>query len=138
MKIPFLLLVAALAAPALAQGEAQCILAGRVSAGQWAPRFTTVELRGADGRMLAPTDRVSLQRVKSAELSEPALLSRCTGDRRLAAGGAAPAGGKAPVPALSPGEVDVQAVHFPRLRDGAELVELQVRVTPERVVSITR
>jgi hypothetical protein len=135
-SLPFLLL-AALAAPALAQGEAQCILAGRVSEGQWAPRFADVELRGADGLAIAPADRVSLRRVKSAEIAEPALLSRCTGDRRLAGGGAE-AGGKKPVPALSPGVVDVQAVHFPRLRDGAELVELQVRVPAQRVVSVTR
>ena len=137
MKIALVLLLAAVAAPALAQGEAQCILAGRVSEGQWAPRFGAVQLRDADGRAFAPVDRASFRRVKSVELTEPALLSRCTGERRLASGGAA-AGPKTPVPALSPGLADVQAVYFPRLRNGAELVELQVRVPAERVVSVTR
>jgi hypothetical protein len=138
MKIAALLLLAAAAAPAFAQGEAQCILAGRVSEGQWAPRFDAVQLRDAQGRTFAPADRASLRRVKSVELEEPALLSRCNGDQRLASGGATPPGPKKPVPALSPGVAEVQAVHFPRLRNGAELVELQVRVPADRVVAITR
>jgi hypothetical protein len=137
MKPAAFLLLAALAAPALAQGEAQCILAGRVSEGQWAPRFEDVQLRGADGQAVAPVDRASLRRVRSVELAAPALLSRCTGDQRLASGPKAP-GPKMPVPALSAGVFDVQAVHFPRLRNGAELVEVQVRVPAERVVSLTR
>jgi hypothetical protein len=137
MKIALVLLLAAVAAPALAQGESQCILAGRVSEGQWAPRFEAVQLRDADGRAVAPVDRASFRHVKSVELAEPALLSRCTGDQRLASGGAA-AGRKTPVPALSPGLADVLAVHFPRLRDGAELVEVQVRVPAGRLVSVTR
>jgi hypothetical protein len=125
------------AAPALAQGEAQCILAGRVSQGEWAPRFETVQLRGDGGRAVAPVDRASFRHVKSVELAEPVLLSRCSGDQRLASGGAA-AGPKTPVPALSAGLADVEAVHFPRLRDGAELVELQVRVPAQRLVMVTR
>jgi len=138
MKIAALLLLAAAAAPALAQGEAQCIVAGRVDAGQWAPRFDAVQLRGADGRVIARPDRQSLAGVRSAELARPALLSKCDGDRPLASGDEEAAGRKTAVPAISAGVVEVEAVSFPKLRTGGELVELRVRVPAERVVAITR
>jgi hypothetical protein len=138
MKLPLILLLAASAVPALAQTEPQCIVAGRLSEGRWAPRFDAVQLRGADGRVIARADRQALAGVKRAELARPALLSRCDGDQPLASADAEPAGRKTPVPALSRGMVEVEAVSFPKLRTGGELVELRVRVPAERVVSVTR
>ncbi|MEJ8838764.1 hypothetical protein [Ramlibacter sp. AN1133] len=138
MKPALLLLFAVVAAPALAQGDAQCIVAGRVSDGHWAPRLQAVQMRGADGRVIARADRQSLAAVKSADLARPALLSRCDGDRPLASGDSEAAGRKTPVPALSRGVVEVEGVSFPKLRTGGELVELRVRVPAERVVSVTR
>ena len=141
MKANHLLLVAAaavLAAPAFAQSEAQCILAGRLSDGQWAPRFNAVQLRGADGRVIARSTRDALARVTKAELARPALLSRCNGDQPLLSADNEAAGRKTDVPALSRGMVDVEAVSFPKLRTGGELVELRVRVPAQRVVMVTR
>jgi hypothetical protein len=133
-----LVAVAALAAPAFAQSEAQCILAGRVSEGIWAPRFEAVQLRGADGRVIARSSREALAGVKRAELARPALLSRCNGDQPLASADAEPRGQKTQVPALARGMVDVEGVSFPKLRTGGELVELRVRVPAERVVMVRR
>ena len=140
MKARHLLLVAAaaLAAPAFAQSDAQCILAGRVSEGRWAPRFDAVQLRGADGRVIARSSREALASVKTAELARPALLSRCNGDQPLASADGEPRTPKTQVPALARGMVDVEGVSFPKLRAGGELVELRVRVPAERVVMVTR
>jgi hypothetical protein len=129
---------AVLAAPALAQSEAQCILAGRLSDGRWAPRFDAVQLRGADGRVIARSAKDALARVTKAELARPALLSRCNGAQPLLNADGEPAGRKTDVPALSRGAVDVEAVSFPKLRTGGELVELRVRVPAERVVMVRR
>ena len=140
MKANHLLLVAAavVAAPAFAQSDGQCIVAGRLSDGAWAPRFEAVQLRGADGRVIARSSREALAGVKRAELARPALLSRCNGDQPLANADNEPAGRKTEVPALSRGLVDVEAVSFPKLRTGGELVELRVRVPAERVVMLAR
>jgi hypothetical protein len=135
-----LLLVAgaALAAPAFAQSDAQCILAGRVSDGQWAPRFDGVQLLGADGKPVARGSREALAGVTQARLARPALLSSCNGDTPLASGDNEPAGRKTRVPALSRGTVAVEAVAFPKLKTGGELVELRVKVPGERVVMVSR
>jgi hypothetical protein len=140
MKSSFLFLVvaAAVAAPAFAQSDAQCIVAGRLSDGQWAPRLAGVQLLGSDGRAVTASGREALAGVKQARLAQPALLSRCDGDRPLANGDNEPAGRKTEVPALSRGVVDVEAVSFPKLRTGGELVELRVRVAPQRVVMVSR
>jgi hypothetical protein len=70
-------------------------------------------------------------------LSAPALLSRCDGSNELAVGEETRTA-KAPVPAIGPGVVDVQAVNFPRTRRGGTLVELRVDVAPDRVSMVTR
>jgi len=133
-------LTAILSIPASAQQDAgQCIVAGRLNdAGHWAPRFEAVQLRGADGAVIARADRASLAQVRQAELAQPALLARCDGDNPLAMADDEPAGRKAAVPALSAGLVDVESVAFPKLRTGGALVELKVRVPAERVVMLTR
>jgi hypothetical protein len=140
MKSSLLILVAAAAAaPAWAQSDAQCIVAGRLGAdGRWAPQLAGVQLLGADGRAVAAAGRQALAGVKQARLAQPALLSRCNGDSPLANGDNEPAGRKTEVPALSRGVVDVEAVSFPRLRVGGELVELRVRVAADRVVMVSR
>ena len=140
MKANLLLLVAAaaLAAPALAQSDAQCIVAGRLSDAQWAPRLDGVQLLGANGQAVSGASRQALAGVKQARLARPALLSRCDGDAPLFNADNEPAGRKGPVPAVSAGVVDVEAVAFPKLRTGGELVELRVRVAAQRVVAVTR
>lgn len=128
------------ALPAAAQdagGDARCILVGRIGADGWAPRLPGVELLGADGRDIAATTRQALAGVRQVRLSEPALLSRCDGNRTLAEGPDAP-GPKSQVPAIGAGVWPVQAVNHPRLPRGGELVEVQVAVPPERVTLTTR
>ncbi len=127
-KLLLLLVAGVVAAPAFAQSDAQCILAGRVSEEQWAPNFEGMTLLGADGRAIVQASHAALAGVRQASLAQPALLSRCDGDQPLANGDNEPAGRKTPVPALAQGVVDVEAVSFPKLRTGGELVELRVRV----------
>lgn len=135
----FLLAAAALlGAPAFAQSEAQCIVAGRLSDARWAPRLAGVQLLGGDGRVVTAASREALAAVKQARLSQPALLSRCDGDAPLfQADGEAP-GRRTQVPAVAAGTVEVEGVAFPKLRTGGELVELRVRVPAQRVVMVTR
>lgn len=122
-----------------AQGDGgQCIVAGRISAGQWAPRFDAVQLRDGNGRVIARADKASLARVRQAELAQPALLSRCDGNAALARADDEPPQPKGQVPALAAGLVEVEAVAFPKLRTGGELVELKVRAPADRVVLVSR
>ncbi len=139
MKAHLLFLAAAaLAAPAFAQSDAQCIVAGRLSGAQWAPRFAGVQLLGANGLAVTGASKAALSGVKQVRLAQPALLSRCDGDNALAIADAEPASRKSPAPALSAGLAQVESVSFPKLRTGGELVELKVRAPAERVVMSTR
>jgi hypothetical protein len=140
MKASHLLLAAAtvLAVPAFAQSNGQCIVAGRLGETGWAPRFAGVQLLGADGKALAAPTRSALAGVKQVRLAQPALLSKCDGDKPLANADSEPAGTKSPVTAVSAGVLDVEGVAFPTLRTGGTLVELRVRAAPERVVMLTR
>ncbi|HEX7888833.1 MAG TPA: hypothetical protein VF522_05675 [Ramlibacter sp.] len=140
MKATLLVLAAAavLAAPAFAQSEAQCIVAGRLSGGLWAPKHGTIHLFGADGKPIATPTKTALANVRRATLDQPALLSRCDGDKALFIGDGEAPGRKTEVPALARGTVEVEGVGYPKLRTGGELVELRVRVPAERVVMVTR
>lgn len=141
MKATLSLLVAAASlfvAPAMAQVDAGCIVAGRLSEGLWAPKFAAIHLFSGQGRPVATPTRQALQEVRRATLDAPALLSRCDGEGSLASADGEPAGRKEPAPALAPGDVEVLGVSFPRLRTGGTLVELRVRVPAERVVMLTR
>ena len=132
------LALAATAIPAFAQtGEASCILAGRLGESGWAPRMQGVELLGQDGRAVAGASKSALAGVRQVRLSAPALLSRCDGSGQLALGPDVP-GAKAPVPAVGPGVLPVEAVSFPKLRRGGELVELRITVPAQRVTMLTR
>ena len=128
------------AASALAQpaGENNCIVAGRLSdEARWAPRMSSVQLLGQDGRAITSSDKQALSAVRQVRLSAPALLARCDGEGQLALGPDVP-GAKAPVPAIRAGVVPVEAVSFPKLRRGGELVELKLTVPAERVTMVTR
>ena len=132
--------LACVAAVANAQpsAESNCIVAGRLSDdARWAPRMSGVQLLGQDGRAITSSDKQALSAVRQVRLSAPALLSRCDGDGQLALGPDVP-GTKAPVPAVGPGVVRVEAVNFPKLRRGGELVELKLTVPAERVTMVTR
>ena len=117
--------------------EASCILAGRLGDAGWAPRMQGVQLLGQDGRAITGADKPSLAAVKQVRLSAPVLLSRCDGSNELALGPDAP-GAKAPVPAVGPGLLAVEAVNYPRLRRAGELVELKLTVPAARVSMVTR
>ena len=84
-----------------------------------------------------PIARGKLAAVRQVRLSAPALLSRCDGNGQLALGPDVP-GAKAPVPAVGPGVLLVEAVSFPKLRRGGELVELRITAPAERVTMLTR
>ena len=134
----FALAAVAVAAPVFAQPDTYCIIAGRLSDGQWAPRFEAVQLRGADGRVITGPSKEALAEVKSAQLARPALLSRCDGNLPLANGDNEPAAKKPQATAAARGTVLVEAVSFPKLRAGAELVELRVRVPADGLVMLAR
>ena len=140
MKAKFFLLIAAatLALPAIAQTDAQCIVAGRLSEGAWAPRLAGVQLLGATGQALAGSGRQAIASAKQVRLSQPALLSRCNGVQPLLNADGEPAGRKTEVPALSAGVLEVDGVSFLKLRTGGELVEVRVRAPAQRVVMLTR
>lgn len=131
-----------LAFPVSAQdSDANCIVAGRVTAQQrWAPRLPGLELLGQDGRAIGGAGRDALLRVRQVRLTQPALLSRCDGDRELTRADDLPAQPKSAVPAAQagPGLLAVEAVNFPKLRTGGELVELKLTVPTARVVMLTR
>jgi hypothetical protein len=124
--------------PAAAQSDGQCIVAGRLSGGQWAPRMAGVQLLAGNGQAVAGASRDSLAAVRQVRVAQPALLSRCDGNNALTNADNDPAQPKGQVPALSAGTFEVESVAFPRLRTGGELVELKVRAAAERVVMLTR
>ena len=131
-------LALAASAAAFAQtGDGQCILAGRLGDSGWAPRLPGVQLLGADGKAVTSADKQALAAVKQVRLSSPALLSRCDGNGELALGPDA-VGPKSQVPAVSAGVLPVEAVNFPKLRRGGELVELRLTVPGDRVTLVSR
>ena len=118
--------------------ETSCITAGRMNAdGNWSPQFQSVRLLDDAGRRLSVKLKSELTIVRGVELTEPALLSGCVGDREIARGNdAIPE--KAPVPAAKAGRLNVISVGFPKLQIGGELVELKVQVNTDQIVMITR
>ncbi len=130
------------AAPDTSQANgARCILAGRLDANQrWAPQARGVELLDAAGKRVLASDKSALSAVKQVRISSPALLSQCNGSQALASGDDGARNSKATVPAVSAGAapIAVEAVAFPPLKVGGDLVELKIDVQPQRVVSLTR
>jgi hypothetical protein len=129
------------AAPGLSWAQAaadQCILAGRVDAqGAWAPQASGVELLDAAGKRVSG-GKANMSQVKAVRLAQPTLLSDCNGDKPLPAGGEGVK--KQAAPALSAGKepVPVEAVAYPPLKVGGELVELKVKVPAGRVIALKR
>lgn len=118
--------------------DASCISAGRLGGdGRWAPQFREVRLLDESGRALVSRGKADLSRVRGVELTQPALLSACAGERGLTRGEDTPTA-KAPVPAARPGRLAVDGVVFAKLQTGGELVELKVQVAPDQVVMVTR
>ncbi|MGE4240282.1 hypothetical protein [Ramlibacter sp.] len=142
--VPATLLAIAAAAPFAASAQqlnaGQCILAGRITTGdRWAPRFEGVQLMASNGRVVTSAKKEALGDVQQVRLSRPALLAKCDGDREVARADALPHIPKEPMPAVSAGIVEVEAVNFPKLRTGGELVELRLRALPlDRVVMVKR
>lgn len=129
-----------LAANPVASAEPMCILAGRLDAEQrWAPQTRGIELLDAAGKAVKASDKAALGSVKQVRVSSPAILSSCNGSVALPSGGDGKVA-KSLVPAIKAGTspIMVDAVAFPPLRVGGELVELRVTVAADRVVSLTR
>jgi hypothetical protein len=96
-----------------------------------------VQLLDASGKAVTSAQKSALSSVKQVRLASPALLSRCDGDAQLALGGDEVLK-KEPAPAANTGTFAVEAVNYPKLRRGGELVELKVTVPAERVTMLTR
>jgi hypothetical protein len=119
----------------------QCILAGRLSADQWAPRMAAVELLDANGQRVAGPPRQALPKVRQVRLNQTALLASCDGDQPLAQADNAPMQPKSDVPALTAGKdlLAVASVAYPKLRTGGELVEIRLADVPaQRVILLRR
>jgi hypothetical protein len=129
-----LLAAAAFPVSVFAQADAgQCIVAGRLNDAQWAPKFAGVQLLGANGRIVASADKSIVSATRQVRLARTALLSRCDGDKPLFNADGEPAGKRELALRLAAGLFDVEAVAYPKLRTGGELVELRVRVPAEKV-----
>ena len=127
--------------PASHAAEASCIVAGRVNAEQqWAPRLQGLELQSQDGKRIASSQREALQGIKRVRVLTPTLLSNCDGSVALTQGDSLPQQAKSAVPTIKadPAWLVVEAVNFPKLQVGGELVELRVQVPAERVQMLTR
>ncbi len=112
-----------------------CITAGRMDNSVWAPQFQSVRLLDDAGRILPVKNKSELTRVRAVELTEPALLSVCNGNKAIARGEGVQV--KGPVPAAKPGRFNVAGLGFTKLQNG-ELVEFEVTVAADQIVMITR
>jgi hypothetical protein len=118
----------------------QCILAGRLDDQQrWAPQARGVQLLNAAGEPVISASKEALATVKAVRLSQPALLSSCQGNQALPAGGDI-TGKKTPAPAVAASTtlISVQAVTYPPLKVGGELVELKLELQNARLIQLTR
>jgi hypothetical protein len=133
---------AAQTASTLTAGDAmQCILAGRLNTDQrWAPQARGVELLDATGKRVTSSDKAALNGVKQVRIASPALLSTCNGNQALPSGDDQAKTQKTVAAAVSANAtpINVEAVGFPPLRVGGELVELRLTLPSERIVSLTR
>jgi hypothetical protein len=128
------LLALAAILPLSAFAQSDCIVAGRLDAARWAPRFEGVQFLGANGQVLASADKKLVSATTQVRITRAALLSKCDGNNPLANADNEPAGKREPAPSLRAGVFDVEAVSYPKLRTGGELVELRVRVPADKVM----
>lgn len=120
--------------------NAQCVLAGRIDLAQrWAPQARGVELLDASGKRVSGSSKDRLSTVRAVRLRQPALLSKCHGNQALPDGETS-SGNKNPAPAVSAAHatIPVQAVTYPPLRVGGSLVELQLEIPTDRVITLQR
>jgi hypothetical protein len=119
--------------------DVACITAGRLdSHGQWAPKFDSVRLLDGLGRAISSSKKDELKNLQTLEITEPALLSACLGDKPMTPADGSQAQTKAPVPAAKPGRVTVVGLGYPQLRVGGALVEVKVQVTADQIVMLIR
>jgi hypothetical protein len=136
--LPRSLLALAAVLPLCSFAQSDCIVAGRLEAARWAPKFAGVQLLGAHGQVVASADKKIVSTTSQVRITRPALLSKCDGNNLLANADNEPAGKKEALPSLAAGVFDVEAVSYPKLRTGGELVELRVRVPADKVVLSSR
>ena len=116
-----------------------CVTAGRLDAsGQWAPKFDGIVLLDSAGKAISSSKKADLQAVKALQITEPALLSACEGDRPLASGEGTPVKPKTPVPAAKPGRLAVVGIGYPQLRVGGALVEVKVQISADQTILVLR
>lgn len=133
------LLFSVLGGSAAQASEPVCITAGRLNAqGQWAPKLDAIRLLDAAGRTISSASQADMKNVQTLEITQPALLSACEGDRPLTSADGSQAQPKAPVPAAKPGRLAVLGLSYPPLRVGGVLVEVKVRVPADQIVMVMR
>lgn len=119
--------------------DVACITAGRLdSHGQWAPKFDSVRLLDGLGRAISSSNRDELKNLQALEITEPALLSACLGNKPMTPAVGSQAQTKSPVPAAKPGRVIVVGLGYPQLRVGGTLVEVKVQVSEDQIVMLSR
>ncbi len=125
--------------PIAQASDVACITAGRLdSAGQWAPKLHAIALLDSAGKPVSGSAKADLDTVRTLEITEPALLSVCEGNRPLAAADGSTTKPKSPVPAAKPGRLEVVGMGYPPLRVGGELVEVKVRIAADQTVMVLR
>lgn len=119
--------------------DVACITAGRLNSnGQWAPKFDSVRLLDGLGRAISSSKKDELKNLQALEITEPALLSACLGDKPMTPADGSQAQTKSPVPAAKPGRVVVVGLGYPQLRVGGTLVEVKIQVSEDQIVMLTR
>ena len=119
--------------------DVACITAGRLNGnGQWAPKFDSVRLLDSAGQSISSSNKDDLKNLQVLDITEPALLSACEGDKPLTTEDSSPARTKSPVPAVKPGRFSVVGLGYPQLRVGGALVEVKVQVSADQIVMLTR
>ena len=89
-------------------------------------------------KAISSSKKADLQAVKALQITEPALLSVCEGDRPLASGEGTPVKPKTPVPAAKPGRLAVVGIGYPQLRVGGALVEVKVQISADQTILVLR
>jgi hypothetical protein len=128
------LLLAACVLPIGVQAST-CITAGRMDNSVWAPQFQSVRLLDGAGRIVPVKNKSELMQVRAVELTDPALLSICDGNKAVARGGGVNV--KGPVPAAKPGRFNVAGLGFPKLQNG-ELVEFELTIAADQIMIVMR
>ena len=117
-----------------------CILAGRLNAdNRWEPLARGVTLRNAQDERVIASSKKALDTVRLVRLSKPALLSQCNSSQPLFSGKNI-ADTKTPALAIKhvPIALNVEAICCPKVRAGGQLVELQLLLPADRVITAAR